>query len=62
MPKKLPTAAAAWAAINALKAHDEGDPDVKRSDYAGPIPAAVIAAAMLDLHARLASLEARSRP
>lgn len=56
---KLPAAAQAWAALAALAGQADDGPDIARADYVGPIPPRIIAAALLDLRARVAALEAK---
>jgi hypothetical protein len=57
MPRKLPSAQQAWATLASLAQQDDGDQDVVTRDYVGPVPSKVIAAALLDLRARIDALE-----
>lgn len=61
MPRvpKLPPAAQAWATLAALAGQADEDPDVARPDYVGPVPPHIIAAALLDLRARVVALEGK---
>lgn len=61
MPRvpKLPNAAQAWATLGALTNQADDEADVRTASYIGPIPTRVIAAALLDINARIAALEGK---